>query len=252
VLPLLQTELNKPDTWRALPPASTNLFVTLRKMPSEEAALIMHPIGVLHISQRAVPLEITLDKVGNQKPSDVTRLSVTVTAGGLAKIGDAFEQFAPAQFQNFSDADKLSRPAFAPERSGLDLSAAGADVRSSVMIKRIVRYEEIIIDSNFKRFARNFSAYVSSLFNFFMSGNAASRSAVSQATKTRMQPFAEKIHVAAETYTVAFQATNKPFAAETVAFHSEASAREYLNKKIAGDGGLADVIHVIPSYEKAA
>jgi hypothetical protein len=252
VLPLLQAELNKPDSWRALPPASTNLFVTLRKLPSAEAALIMHPVGVLHISQRAMPLEITLDKVGNQKPSDVTRLSIAITSGGLAKKGDAFEQFAPAQFQNFSDADKLSRPAFAPERSGLDLSAAGADVRSSVMIKRIVRYEEIIIDSNFKRFARRFSAYVGSLFNFFLSGNATARSSVSQATKAKMQPFAEKIGVAPETYTVAFQATNKPFAAETTTFHSEASAREYLKQQIAADGALADVIHVIPSYERAA
>ena len=128
-------------------------------MPAEEAALILHPLGVLHISQRALPLELKLDKVGTQKPSDVNRLSVAVTGGGLAKKDDAFEQFAPAQYQNFSDADKLSRPAFAPEPSGLNLSAAGADVRSSIMVKRIVRYEEIIIDTNFKRFQRRFRGF---------------------------------------------------------------------------------------------
>jgi hypothetical protein len=251
VLPLLEAELNKPDTWRALPPASSRLFVTLRKLPSDEAALILHPIGVLRVSQRALPLQLTLDQVGNQKPSDVTRVSLTV-AGGLAKKADAFERFAPAQFQNFSDADKLSRPAFAPERSGLDLSAAGPDVRSSRMVKRVARYEEIIIDSNFTRFARRFSGFAGSLFTFFLRGNATARSAVSHATAASRQPFADQIAVAAETYSVAFQSTNAAFAADTVAFHSEASARDYLRRKVAEDAGLADVLHVIPSHERAA
>jgi hypothetical protein len=252
VLPLLQSELNKPECWRALPPTSSTLFVTLRRMPAEESALILHPVGVLRVSQRALPLQITLDRVGGQKPSDVKRLSIAVAGGGLAVKGDAFEQFAPAQFQDFSDADKLSRPAFVPERAGLDLSAAGTDVRSSVMVKRIVRYEEIIIDSNFKRFARRFRPHVGSLFDFFLGGNAVARSQVSRDTRAKLVPFAEKIDVAADTYTVAFQSTNKPFADDAASFHSEASAREYLNRKISEDGALADVLHVIPSFEKAA
>lgn len=252
VLPLLQAELDKADSWRALPPASTGLFVTLRKMPAAEAQLILHPLGVLRVSQRALPLQLRLDKVGNQKPSDVTKLGVAPANAELVKRGDAFEKFAVAQFQDLSDAEKLSRPAFEPEPSGLELAASGADVRSSVMVKRIVRYEEVIIDTNFKRFARSFRTYIGSLFNFFMGGNAAARCSVSQATKLTRQPFAEKVAVSAETYTVAFQATNKAVSATAARFDSEASAREYMNGKIAEDASLADVIHVIPSYEKAA
>jgi hypothetical protein len=252
VLPLLQNELNKIDAWRALPPVSNNLFVTLRSMPAEEAALLLHPVGVLHISQRTVPLEITLDRVGDQVPSDVSRLSIGLTSSGLAKRSDAFEQFAPAQFQDFADADTLSRPAFERERSGLDLSAAGGDLRSSAMVKRVVRYEEIILDTNFKRFARPVRSYTGSLFNFFLNGNAVARANVSQATKARLQPFTAKIDVAAETYTVAFQATNRAFAADAATFHSEASAREYLTRQIDADSRLADALHVIPSHEAAA
>jgi hypothetical protein len=251
LLPLLQTELNKADTWRALPPGANNLFVTLRSMPSDEA-LILHPVGVLSISQRALPLEITLDRIGDQKPSDVSRLSVEVTSVGLARKNDAFEQFAPAQFQDLSDADKLSRPAFERERSGLDLAAAGSDARSSAMIKRVVRYEEIVLDSNFKRFARPLRNYSSSLFTFFLNGNAVARAPVSRATATRLQPFTDKIDLVAETYTVAFQANNQPLAADAAAFPSEASAREYLNQKIQADSALADVLHVIPGHEAAA
>ena len=252
VMPIFDSEINKAENWRALLPAASNLLVSLRKMSTDESALILHPVGVLRISQRALPLELKLDKVGTQKPSDANRLSIVVVGAGLAKKTDTFEQFAPAQFQNFADSDKLSRPAFAPEKSGLELSAAGATNRSSKMVKRIVRYEEIIIDSNFKRFQRRFANYFGALFSHFLAGNAVSRSALSQSTKSQFQPFAEKIDVATETYTVAFQSNNKAFATDSVSFHSEASARDYMNRKVAGNASLAEEIHVIPSFERAA
>lgn len=252
VLPIITGELNKPDNWRALLPSTSKLLVSLRKMPEAEAALILHPVGVLHISQRALPLEITLDKVGTQKPNDVNKLRIQVTGAGLAKKDDAFEQFAPAQFQNFSDADKLSKPAYGPERSGLNLSASGASLQSSRMVKRIVRYEEIIIDNNFKRFSRSFRGFFGVLFNFFLNGAAVTKSELSIANKSKYQPFADKIALADETYTVAFQSTNQAFSQESVTFHSEASAREYMRSRVAEDRTLADVIHVIPTTERAA
>ena len=252
VMPVLETELNKSDNWRALLPANLNLLVSLRKMQQAEADLILHPVGVLHISQRALPLEITLDKVGNQTPSDVNNLSVAVTSGGLKKQDDAFEQFAPAQFQNFSDSDKLSKPAFAPEKSGLDLSADGADLRSSEMAKRVVRYDEILIDNNYKRFQKSYFRFSGVLFNHFLRGAAVTKSSLSQAVATKLQPFADKITVQNETYSVAYQANNQAFASDSVSFHSEASAREYMNQKVAQDPSLSDAIHVIPEFERAA
>ncbi|MCI0390505.1 MAG: hypothetical protein MOB07_17310 [Acidobacteria bacterium] len=252
VLSILQGEINKADNWRALLPASNNLLVSLRKMPTAEAALILHPLGVLEISQRALPLELKLDKVGTQKPSDVNRVSIAVTGGGLTQKDNAFAQFALAQYQNFSDSEKLSLPAFAHEKSGLKLSAAGAEVRSSQMVKRIVRYEEIIIDNNFKRFQRRFRGVFSTLFTMLLDGNAVSRAELSQSSKKRLQAFAEKIDVKSETYTVALQSNNTAFAADSISFHSEASARDYLNRKVAEDASLVDEIHVIPSFEMAA
>lgn len=251
VLPILQREIDKVENWRAVPPASSNLLVTLRKL-STDGPIVLHPLGVLRVAQRAVPLELKLDQVGSQKPSDVNRLSISVSGGGLERKADAFERFAPAQFQTFADADKLSKPAFSPQKAGLDLSAAGADVRSSVMVKRIVRYEEIIIDNNFKRFARRFRSYSGVLFEHFLAGNSAARSEVSHASKRRLQPFEEKIAVSDDTYAVAFQSNNQTYAAEAGTFRSEASARDYLSRKIAEDHTLADTLHVIPSSERAA
>lgn len=252
VLTLIDGELGKAENWRAFLPQGTSLMVSMRKMPEEEAALILHPVGLLRISQRAVPLDLKLDKIGSRKPSDVNRLSLTVIGGGLAKKADALEQFAPAQYQNFKDADKLSKPAFAPEHAGLDLSASGHDTRSSFMVRRAIRYEEIIIDSNFKRFSMRFRGYFGVLFNFFLNGAAVTKCEISRATKKKLQPFDDKIAVQTESYTVAFQSNNKAFSSDATTFHSEASARDYLNTQIAVDPSLAEQIHVIPSFEKAA
>jgi hypothetical protein len=252
VMPMFVAEMNKAESWRALLPATSKLMVTLRKMGEAESAVMLHPLGVLSVSQRAVPLGIKLDKVGTQKPSDVNRLSVEVVGGGLTKKEDAFEEFAAGQFQEFSDGEKLSLAAFAAERSGVKLSAGGGEIRSSQMVKRVVRYEEIIIDSNFKRFQRRFSGFFGRLFEFFLGGNSASRSELSQSKKREMEPFVEKIEMEEETYTVAYQSSNRAYAADSVKFKSEASAREYLKGKVAGDGRLEEEIHVIPSYERAA
>ena len=89
-------------------------------------------------------------------------------------------------------------------------------------------------------------------FDFFLGGNAAAHCALSQATKLQLQPFEEKIAVQGETYTVAFQSNNQAFAANALSFHSEASARDYMNSQVAADPQLAETIHVIPSFERAA
>ena len=251
VLPIIRTELAKAEVWRALPPAQNNLMVSLRKMPEEEAALVLHPVGTLRVSQRALPLALTLDKVGNQKPSDVNKLTLDVAGGGLARKAETFEQFAPAQFQEMSDAEKLSRPAYSKERSGLELSAAGEDLRTGGMTRRVVRYEEIIIDSNFKRFVFRFRLIGSLLFDFFLRGAAVAKSELSLATKKQYQPFADKVEVSDATYTVAFQANNKAYS-QTATFASEASAQEFLREEAKKNPNLTESLHVIPSWERAA
>jgi hypothetical protein len=253
-LPLLQIELQKLDNWRAILPASNNLLVSLRKLEPAADTLVLHPVGVLRISQKAIPLDLSIDKIGNQKTSDAKKLSVTVTSTGLDKTKDAQEQFAIAQFQNMEDASKLSRPAYEPQHGGLELSVKDQQLKSSRMVKRVIRYEEIIIDNNFKRFVRNFSIFVGALFNHFMAGASISKSSLSQSYQEKLQPFAEKIAVQPANYVVAFQATNTAFkttdkSVTTVGFTSQASANDYMQQQIALDPNMSDALHVIPTHE---
>jgi hypothetical protein len=249
VLPLLKTELDKKENWRAQLPEANNLLVSLRPLP-ENTPLVLHPLGVLRVAQRALPLELTLDKVGNSKPSDVNRVKIT-PLGGLQRKNDAYEQFAPAQYRDFSDSEKLSRPAYAPERAGLELSARGADMASSRMVRRVIRTEEILLDSDQMRDAQRFRGAGEVLFNHFATGGAVAGSELSQSAKTKLDPFKDKIEMAPDEYAVVFLRNNKPFRGDTGSFRSEASAREFLKQEAEHDPNLVELLHVIPAVEAA-
>src|SRR6185436_15184377 len=144
VVPILTGELNKPENWKAELPAANNLLVSLRKLDPAVDTLVLHPVGTLRVSQKAVPLDLNIDKVGNQKPNDAKRFSIEVLPNGLGKAADATEQFAIAQYQNMDDATKLSRPSYQQLTAGVQLSVTGQQLNSSHAVRRVVRYEQII------------------------------------------------------------------------------------------------------------
>lgn len=247
VMPILKAEFEKLQNWRAILPRENNLLVSLRKLdPAEE--LVLHPVGVLRISQKAVPLDLPIDKVGTQRVGDAKRFSVEVVSGGLGKTGDVAEQFAIAQFQNLDDAGKLTRRAYDPLTGGLDLSAPGRALRSSKLVRRRVRYEEIIIDNNYKRFVRRFRAFNSVLFVHFLGSNSVSQSVLSKAYRKKLQPFEERIAVQEEAFIVAFQANNQAFQT-TATFNSQTQALAYLKRQTTQNPDLHDRLHVIPQHE---
>ncbi len=258
VLPLLEKEFQKTENWKAELPVSNRLGVTLRPLgDGSTETLVLHPAGYLHISQRGVPLSITVDKVGSQKASDGNKFTVTAKDGtGFGKKGDAREQFAIAQYQNLKDAEKLSRPAYQKEVGGLDLSVEGQQLASSRAVHRTVRYELEIIDTPKVRFnVQFFVGWLSGLFTHFLRGNAVARSAYSQAKQAQLQPFKPdaKVNIQSEGYAVAFQENNKAYGggSQTAVFTTEAQARDFLLEKAAKEPLVAEQLHVIPQHEMA-
>jgi hypothetical protein len=153
-----------------------------------------------------------------------------------------------AQFQEMKNEEKLSRPSFQKEDSGVELSAAGQQVKTGKAVRRVVRYELIIVDNNFKRFIKKFFSFFSALlFSHFLRNNAVARSAVSAATKKKLNPFDEKIKNGQEGYSVASTINNKSFA--NTSFASEALAREFMSQQVAKDPNLKEGLHVIPQHE---
>ncbi len=248
VLPILTAEFEKPENWSALVPAGNNLLVSLRKLDIASDGLVLHPLGTLQISQKAVPLDLTIDKVGNQKVEDGNKFRVDVITAGLTKA-DVKEMFAIAQFQEMDGARKLSQSAYQKINSGLAVSVDNADtISSSRMVKRVIRYETVIIDSNYKRFMTLFVNLYSSLFNHLLGGSAVSLSKLSRAQKQQYQPRNEKIVIKPENYVVAYCSTNTMHSAEAT-FESEAVAEEFIRTLSQSDPATAAQMHVIPATE---
>jgi hypothetical protein len=252
-IPLLVEAFNKADNWKAQIPENINLLVTLRKLDETTERLVLHPVGTLRISQSAVPLNLPIDKVGANEVSDAKKFSVRVNVATLSATSHVpQEKFAIAQFQNMSDADKLSRPSFQDNDSGIELGFSGRQLGSVKVVKRVVRYEVKMMDGDDKYRAMKWFAFVGTLFYHWALGGAVANSALSKAKKKAMVPTGinERIQIQEPGFVVANISNNKPLNSVSV-FASEARAREYMDTSILQNPGIAEEIHVIPTFESA-
>lgn len=249
VMPLLSGELGKAENWRAELPPQNKLLVSLRKLPETESAQVLHPLGSLRVSQRAVPLDLNIDKIGNQKPSDAKHFELRPTAG-LVSSGAAQEQFAKAQFIDMSDAEKLSQRAFDPLDAGLILSAGTQQLGATRLAKRRVRYEQIIIDSNYLRFRRRFKPFTRGFFGHFLKGAAITQSKLSKHYQSKLNPFVDKVAMNDGGFAVVHMENNQPFSSQSY-FTSETQAHQYIAAQVTQNPGLHDSLQVVPRYEAA-
>jgi hypothetical protein len=248
VMPLLVAEFEKDQNWTAQLGNSSKLFVTLRSIDAG-VELVLHPVGSLKVTQRAVPLGITLDKFGSQKPDDANRFEVAAATSGIDVRQTVKESFAIAQFQELSAADKLAAADFEKEEAGLELSSSGNQMNTSLCTKRVARYEQIIIDNAFKRAVVKFAVLAAGLFTHFLGGNAVARAEISAKNKDLRHLFDDKIKASPAGYVVVSLDDNAPIAGAPLSFASAASAREFVAAKSREVPGFADTAHIVRPHE---
>ena len=121
VLEEIGKALDKAGNWRAVLPRASNQHVSLRELPKTGDALVLHPFGALEISQKIVPLNIAIQRIGASRPDrgSVFRIAAAQINSANVATTASTEQFAPAQFFDMDDAEKLSRPSFARYDAGI-------------------------------------------------------------------------------------------------------------------------------------
>lgn len=143
--PLLKAALEDPRNWSATrPPAGFQVVAVAAAQAAAGAGPLLDPLGGATVRQRVVPLNRTITRFGDARPTGADRYAVgaVTLAGAAAATVMAQEYFAPAQFQNLSDADKLSRPSFELMDAGVMLAsdaigvgvAIGTDVRFNTVV----------------------------------------------------------------------------------------------------------------------
>jgi len=144
IAPMLLAALGDIRNWEANLPASKPPLVKLRKYTSLNP--VVHPHGLLKISQKQVPLNVVVQKFGSQPANDAGTFVInTVTIGSSSSnsIVYAKEDFAPAQFREMSDTAKLSSPSFTQFDSG---AVVGDSILKGVhLVTREIAYEVSIL-----------------------------------------------------------------------------------------------------------
>jgi hypothetical protein len=243
VLPQLAAAVAMPESWRAVIPAGTHLHVSLRKYDTPSGALVLHPAGSLEITEKLVPLNLPVQKLGTQRIHDGHVFAIEHVLLGTApgQIQPLREQFAPAQFVDMSDAQKLSSRSF--ERYDAGVQVGGGSAVTADYCKTLELAYEVVYIPHQPRKVR--FRMTDRLFNAFAGANSVSASALSAAQSARSPLGAEKVIVAAERFAVASK-TTLALHHETLVFRSEAEARAAMHDAVARDPSLTRALQVIP------
>jgi hypothetical protein len=148
VWPALAAAIGDQRSWSVRLPSRRVVSLT---EPADGAPPLVDPVGVLELHEKVAPLNRPITRFGETRPSDIDKLDVTEvglgtgthrrTVGFIATQDD----FAPAQFRDMSDDDKLSSPSFEAMDSGV--AVISADLANGPAIGADLVYETKIIDA---------------------------------------------------------------------------------------------------------
>jgi hypothetical protein len=252
VLPKLLAALRQPENWEARLPARNHLLVSLRTIDDVgQDRLVIHPAGVVTVAQKVVPLDTRIQRFGNQRPADARRFTIlhaSANGSGFRKT-PVEEYFAPAQFEDMDNAQKLSRRSFERLPAGVSLTSQDNDLRSSRVVARELRYETITIDTQARRTAQGkVTGELLTTFRPLLRGGAIAKSRFS--TTTRAEPLLGpgRIGVDPEGYSVVGTDDLRPFDGQST-YRSQAGATSYLRELVRTNPALQGTLQVVPNVE---
>jgi len=120
--------------------ASASLIFT------KEAETRLDPVGEVVISQNAVPLDFAMDTFGGGVPPEDEKI-LSITAGHEDIETDVTTRFAPAQFKNISDDEKLSALPYELFKSGKGLRGEFVTVSRDRLRTTDIEFETVLRES---------------------------------------------------------------------------------------------------------
>ena len=143
VLPLLQAALADARNWGGALPAGTSPMVSLKDTGSP----ILHPLTRLEVHESVVPLDLAITHFGSAPVSGTDTFTIDdYQVNGFTVDHEAIQgDFAPAQFFDLSDDEKLARPSFEPQDAGMRLTGIGL-TKCGVPVSKTIAYETFYVD----------------------------------------------------------------------------------------------------------
>ncbi|MBX2984895.1 MAG: hypothetical protein KF882_02860 [Bacteroidia bacterium] len=187
VFAMVEAQIKDSYTWQSVLPDLNTIDVTLRELKTEdlsEGVLMLHPMGCLQVKQGVAPLNISLNCFGNATIEDDDKIWIQSAKIGATTLPSTpvRDKFAPAQFFNITEDQKLKSPAFSDYQAGVEIGGTDAADTCCIRIKDI-NHRTIVLDKMFV-VERGLTPVTSSRFNDSMLGGATASSPASQAKTT--------------------------------------------------------------------
>jgi len=150
VMDRLKVALGDPRNWSGQLPDSQRRLVSIADTDSN-GQIGLHPLGKLAVKQNVVPLELQIAKFGDAKPADANIFTISGFSvnGKSVHFDRVKDSFAPAQFLDLSEDEKLTAPSFEPMVAGV---SAGDDSfiftlnAEDIITDDAIVFETIILD----------------------------------------------------------------------------------------------------------
>ena len=148
----LRAALSDPRNWSGQVPAGGRTLVSLRERPDRAAEddtdrpVLVHPLSPLTVRQHVVPLGVEIQKFGNTRPRAERLFEITGARirGESVRTTPVTEKFAPANFFEYTDEEKLTRPSFEDLAAGVTVGTPG--VSRGEGVTTTLDYETEVID----------------------------------------------------------------------------------------------------------
>ena len=249
VLPKLVEALENKANWLTPLEATgdnPDQLVSVKTIENTDDSIIAHPDRSLSVSQKVVPLDVTIQKFGTQNPADYDKFSLDLryTDGEDMTDSSLKEEFAPDSFFKLSNSERLSRPSFEKYNSGLQGTA------SSVLItdffrEREVEFEEKVLDDPDSEFVLQPISVLE--FNAFIKNGSVAKSDLSYKNSIENALAPSKVGINAEAYSVVDINNFTPL--EGIQASSVMEAEQAMQEVLDESPELAGMLEVVPNFE---
>jgi hypothetical protein len=142
--------LSNAQSWRTDVVANRTHGVALRKL-TPGTTLVIDPLGRLVVTQDVVPLNTgrDIDIFGGAPVAGARRFALSASLNGvtLKPPQTLRAAFAPAQFFEMSDDEKLASPSFETMDAGMAVGSDAVTFDPARLVASSVEYESIVIDT---------------------------------------------------------------------------------------------------------
>jgi len=143
VLGLLTTALSDARNWGSALPTGVSPLVSLK----DPGTPVIHPLAQLEVHQSVAPLGLSIAQFGSAPVSGPTNFSITgyQVNSSTVSYDPVEDDFAPAQFFNLTDDEKLARPSFETHDAGVRLNGKSL-VKCGASVSKTISYETFYVD----------------------------------------------------------------------------------------------------------